>query len=305
MADPAAREGLSEQSQGAPGTPMRGTPPQGFGSPPDRVRQTEPRHPAHRLHRHRGAAGAQRRTAAAQCPKPDVPGDAPGTARSTLSVNASAGTTVERAKLVPSLAELAQQAHVVADRVVFDRAAALVEAVHVALAPLDLPAGGPDPEEGALVGPRHRADADHRVAVAGQVLDLEVRVWKGLPEPFDHLTVPLRSARRSRQRVVVHEIGRRDRVEHIKLARVERLTPERSYAPFDRAFHVVPSRDDDTDLAAAAVGHSQVVPPFARGLCELMDELEGVGPDPREGTLVESGVVAPPAQHAVVERDAV
>ena len=45
------------------------------------------------------------------------------------------------------LGELAQQAHVVTDRVVLHRAAALVEAVQVALAPRDPPAGGLDSEQ--------------------------------------------------------------------------------------------------------------------------------------------------------------
>src|SRR4051812_27418413 len=48
------------------------------------------------------------------------------------------------------------------------------------------------------------------------------------------------------------------------------------------------------DLRAAAVDRLQVVLPFARGLCELVHELEAVGPELRVGTLVESGVVAPP-----------
>jgi hypothetical protein len=54
----------------------------------------------------------------------------------------------------------------------------------------------------------------------------------------------------------------------------------------------------------AAVHRPQIVLPFARSLCELMNELEAVAPELRAGTLVEAGLVAPPAQDTVLERDA-
>ncbi len=57
------------------------------------------------------------------------------------------------------------------------------------------------------------------------------------------------------------------------------------------------SVDGRQDLGAAAVGRPQIVPPVARRLCELMYEFEGVWSELRPCTLVESGVVAPPAQH--------
>jgi hypothetical protein len=88
------------------------------------------------------------------------------------------------------------------------------------------------------VGPRHRADADHRVAVAGQVLDLEVRVGEGLPKPLDHLTVTLGPGWRARQRVAVHEPGRRNRIERGEPSPIECLLPDCAYARFDIAVHV-------------------------------------------------------------------
>src|SRR3954454_18524896 len=56
---------------------------------------------------------------------------------------------------------------------------------------------------------------------------------------------------------------------------------------------------------AAGVDRLQVVLPFARGLCELVHELEAVGPELRVGTLVESGVVPPPAHDELLRRDPV
>jgi len=74
-----------------------------------------------------------------------------------------------------------------------DRAAAVVEAVQVTLAPIDLPARRGDPEQRALVGPRHGPDAEDRGTVVGQVPDLEVGVGKRLPEALHHQAVTLRA----------------------------------------------------------------------------------------------------------------
>jgi hypothetical protein len=114
-----------------------------------------------------------------------------------------------------------------------DRAAALVEAVQVTLAPLDLPASSGHPKQRALVGPRHRPDAEDRGTVAGQVPDLEVGVGKGLPKALHHQTVTLRATRRAWQGVAINELWRRDRVDHVEVASVEGLLPERAYAPFE------------------------------------------------------------------------
>ena len=55
----------------------------------------------------------------------------------------------------------------------------------------------------------------------------------------------------------------------------------------------------------AAVGHDDVVLPVARRASDLPATLEQIGLDGRRTALRERGVVAPQAQHAVIERDAV
>ena len=90
--------------------------------------------------------------------------------------------------------------------------------------------------------------------------------------------------------------------------------PLRDQAPGQRRRHGHLHRDDVRDPGGhaawgarlgAAIGHLQVVLPVARRSSELPSALEGVVARRGREALGERGVVAPDAQHAVVERDAV
>jgi hypothetical protein len=89
---------------------------------------------------------------------------------------------------------------------VLDEAALVVDGEQVALTPAHLLSGRRDPRELPFVGTGHRPHADHRVAVGGDLLDLEAGVGKGGPEALHHLALPLGPVRRAGDGVAVDEL---------------------------------------------------------------------------------------------------
>jgi hypothetical protein len=77
------------------------------------------------------------------------------------------------------------------------RCSTVADGDHVALRPADLVARSGHAEELALVGAAHRPDAERRVGILRNVLDLEVSVREGAPQALHEFDLTFGAGRRS------------------------------------------------------------------------------------------------------------
>jgi hypothetical protein len=101
------------------------------------------------------------------------------------------------------------------------RLAVIADPDEVTLAPLDFAVGGRETHQITLVGSLHRADADERVAIPGNVFDGEVAIREGTPQALHQLGLSLWALRGAGKGCVVDVVVGEEVLEPGEVAVVE------------------------------------------------------------------------------------